>query len=151
MAFLAAPVLHRGERVGNFYLGEKEAGPAFTAEDEETLVLFAAQAALVIANARRFREERQARADLETLIDTSPVGVVVFDAVTGRPKSLNREARRIVDSLQEPDQSPEQLLAVLTVRREDGREISSKSSRWRSCCKRRGDRAGRGDRPAGPR
>ena len=124
VAFLAAPVLHRGERVGNFYLGEKEAGPAFTAEDEETLVLFASQAALVIANARRFREERQARADLETLIDTSPVGVVVFDAVTGRPKSLNREARRIVDSLQEPDQSPEQLLAVLTVRREDGREIS---------------------------
>ena len=124
VAFLAAPVLHRGERVGNFYLGEKEAGPAFTAEDEEILVLFAAQAALVIANARRYREERQARADLETLIDTSPVGVVVFDAVTGRPKSLNREARRIVDSLQEPDQSPEQLLAVLTVRREDGREIS---------------------------
>ena len=124
MSFLAAPVLHRGERVGNFYLGEKEASPAFTAEDEETLVLFAAQAALVIANARRYQEERQARTDLETLINTSPVGVVVFDAVTGLPTSFNREARRIVDGLQEPEQSPEQLLAVMTVRREDGRELS---------------------------
>lgn len=86
--------------------------------------MFASQAALVIANARRYREERQARTDLETLIDTSPVGVVVFDAVTGRPKSFNREARRLVDSLRTPEQTPEQLLAVLTVRREDGREIS---------------------------
>ena len=47
---------------------------------------------------------------LETLIDTSPVGVVVLDAVTGAPKSFNREARRIVDTLRNPEQSPEQLL-----------------------------------------
>ena len=124
VSFLAAPVLHRGERVGNFFLGEKEAGSEFTAEDEEFLVLFAAQAALVITNARRYREERQARTDLETLIDTSPVGMVVFDAGTGAPVSFNREARRIVEDLGEPDQSPEQLLAVMTVRREDGRERS---------------------------
>ena len=37
--------------------------------------MFASQAALVIANARRHREERRAKADLETLINTSPVGV----------------------------------------------------------------------------
>ena len=74
--------------------------------------MFASQAALAIANARRHREEQRARADLETLIDTSPVGVVVFDAVTGAPKSFNREARRIVDSLRNPGQSPEQLLEV---------------------------------------
>ncbi len=124
--FLAAPVRHRGERVGNFFLGAKEHGREFTQEDEETLVMFASQAALVIANARRYREERQARTDLETLIDTSPVGVVVFDAVTGLPKSFNREARRIVDSLRDPDQSPEDLLEVMTFVRADGREVSLK-------------------------
>ena len=86
--------------------------------------MFASQAALVIANARRHREEQRARADLETLIDTSPVGVVVFDARTGAPVSFNREARRIVDNLQNPDQSPEQLLDILTFKRADGREIS---------------------------
>ena len=60
--------------------------------DEETLVMFAAQAALVIVNARRYRDEQRARTDLETLIDTSPVGVAVFDARTGAPVSFNREA-----------------------------------------------------------
>ena len=124
VSFLAAPVLHLGQRVGNIYLAEKEAGEEFTEEDEETLVMFASQAAMVIANARRHRDEQRARADLETLINTSPVGVAVFDARTGAPVSFNREARRIVDSLREPDQSPEQLLDVLTCRRGDGREIS---------------------------
>ena len=124
LSFLAAPVLHRGERVGNIYLFERETGEGFTREDEETLVMFASQAALVIANARRYREELRARTDLETLIDTSPVGVVVFDARTGAPVSFNREATRIVDSLREPGQSPEQILQVLTYRRADGRESS---------------------------
>ena len=82
------------------------------------------QAALVIANARRYREEQRVRNDLETLIDTSPVGVVVFDAHTGVPLSFNREAMRIVDGLRDPGQSPEQLLGVITVRRADGREVS---------------------------
>ena len=87
-------------------------------------MLFASQAAMAIANARRHREERRARADLETLIDTSPVGVAVFDAVKGAPVSFNREARRIVDSLRNPDQSPEQLLEVMICKRADGREVS---------------------------
>ncbi len=124
VSFMATPVLHRGERVGSIYLAEKERAREFTQEDEETLVLFASQAAMAIANARRHAEDQRARADLETLIDTSPVGVAVFDAFTGEPKSLNREAMRIVDSLRDPGQSPEELLTVLTFRRADGREIS---------------------------
>ena len=124
LPFLGAPIFHRGERAGNLYLAGKEAGEAFTREDEETLVMFASQAALVIANARRYRDEQRARADLETLIHTSPVGVVVFDAQTGDPVSFNREAKRIVDGLRKPDQSPEDLLHILTFRRGDGREVS---------------------------
>ena len=124
LPLLAAPVLHMGKRVGHVFLAEREAGGEFSPEDEETLVMFASQAALVIANARRLREELRARADLETLIDTSPVGVVVFDAGTGAPVSVNREMRRIVDGLRDQDQPPEQLLEVLTVRRDDGREIA---------------------------
>ena len=85
--------------------------------------MFASQAALVIANARRYREERCARADLATLVNTSPVGVVVFDARTGAPVSFNREAMRIVDALRDPAQSPEELLEVIAVRRADDREL----------------------------
>ena len=122
--FLGAPISHRGEHAGNFYLSDKEGGLEFTQEDEDTLLMFASQAAMAIANARRYREEQRARADLETLVNTSPVGVVLFDARTGAPVSLNREARRIVDGLRNPDQLAEDLLATLTLRRADGREIS---------------------------
>ena len=124
ISFLASPVLHRDEPVGNIYVAEKEHGLEFTQQDEDTLVMFASQAAMVIANARTHRDERRARADLETLIDTSPVGVAVFDAATEVPESLNREARRIVDSLRDPGQSPEDLLDVVTFRRADGQEAS---------------------------
>ena len=124
VAFLAAPILHAGERVGNIFLAEIGTGKGFTSEDEETLVMFACQAALVIANARRYRDEQRARNDLETLINTSPVGVVVFDAEAGVPISLNQEARRIVSSLQMPGRPLEELLEVITCRRADGREIS---------------------------
>ena len=123
-AFLGAPIRHLGRPMGNFYLSDKEGDAEFTPEDEAMLTLFASQAALVIANARRYREEQRARADLETLIDTSPVGVAVFDVLTGAPKSFNREAGRIVDSLRNPDQTPEDLLEVMTFRRADGRQVS---------------------------
>ncbi len=124
-SFLAAPMFHRGVRVGHVFVGHKDEGRAeFSQADEETLVMFAAQAALVIANARTHREERRARADLETLVNTSPVGVVVFDAGTGQLSSINREARRIVSGLRDPDQSLEQLLAEVTFLRADGREVS---------------------------
>ena len=122
LPFLAAPIRHLGESVGAFYVGEKEL--EFTPEDEETLVMFASQAALVIANARRHREEQRTRADLETLVNTTPVGVLVLDAGTGEVRSINREARRIVSGLCEPGGTAEQLLEVLTFRRADGREVS---------------------------
>ena len=123
-SLMGTPMRHQGERVGNLYVAEKEGGGEFTSEDEETLVMFASQAALVIANARRHRDERRARADLETLINTSPVGVVVFDARTGVPVSINRETRRILGVLHEPGSPVEDLLGVVTVRRADGRDIS---------------------------
>ena len=118
------PMRHRGVHVGNFFLAEKEGEPEFTSEDEEVLVLFASQAATAIANARTHRAEQRARADLETLVDTSPVGVVVFDARTGNPVSLNREAKRIVEGLRTPGRSTEELLEVTTCRRADGQEIA---------------------------
>ena len=123
-SFIAAPIRHRGVSVGNIHVAKDLPGLAFTREDEETLVMFASQVALVVANARRHRDERRARADLETLIDTSPVSVAVFAMGTGAPVSFNREARRIVDGLRNPDQTTEQLLEVVTVRRADGRKIS---------------------------
>ena len=115
---------HRGAYVGTFYLAGKEGADGFTDEDEEVLVLFASQAAVAIANADAHRAEQRARADLEALVDTSPVGVAVFDARTARPVSLNREARRMLEPLRMPDRPLEALQDVLSCRFADGREIA---------------------------
>ena len=122
-AFTETPMHHLGVQVGSFFLGGKANGGLFTSEDEEILMLLASQAATAIANARTYRDEQKARANLEALVETSPVGVVVFDAKTGHPVSLNREAKRIVESLRTPGSTSEQLLEVITCRFADGREF----------------------------
>ena len=123
-AGMAAPIRHQGETAGTIFLGHEGEDGRFSDEDEETLVMFAAQAAAVIANVRRYRDERDARIDLETLIDTSPIGVMVFDGPSGRPIVFNREAVRIVAPLVDPDQRSEDLLQTTTVRRTDGSTVS---------------------------
>ena len=123
-SFQGTPMRHRGVGVGSFFLADKADGETFTDEDEEVLALFASQAASAIANARTHRDERRARADLEALVETSPVGVLVLDAQSGRPVSFNREARRIGERLRMAGQPAEQLLEVLSIRRADGSEMS---------------------------
>ncbi len=123
-SLLGTPMRHRGVQVGNFFLAESEGGDGFTAADEEVLVLFASQAATAIANARTHRDERRARTDLETLVETSPVGVVVFDVETGRLVTVNREVRRIMEGLRSPDGPIEELLQTVIWRRANGPEVA---------------------------
>ena len=120
----SVPMRHRGEQVGNFFLAEKADAEEFNAEDEELLELFASQAAAAIVNARTHLDEQQARADLEALVETSPMGVAVFDAKSGQPVSFNREALRIVEGLLTPDVAPEETLKVMTCRFADLSEVA---------------------------
>ena len=115
--FLGAPIRNGDVRIGNFYLAEKEGGREFSDSDEETLALFASHAAAAIINARRYHDERRARARLEALIDTSPVGVVVLDAKTASIESFNREVMRIVNVLQDAGQSLGQFIETVTIQR----------------------------------
>jgi len=123
-AFQVAPMRHRGATAGNLFLTGKANGGEFTDEDEEILVLIASHAAAAIANARKYHVEQHTRADLESLVETSPVGVVVFEAVTGSTVSLNREAKRIAENLRLPGKPIEAILEVATCRFADGREIA---------------------------
>ena len=125
LPFLAAPVRHRGERVGTFVLFEKDSGAAFTPEDEEALMMFASHAALAITNARRYRDAQQASADLEALIKTSTMGVMVFNARTGEIISSNRESERLMNVVGVRSGPLEEILKVVKVRRADGGELSS--------------------------
>ena len=121
--FLGMPIHYYGEHVGNIYLTEKGEGQDFTIEDEEILVLFAAQAGGAIFNARKYREEKRARADLEALLNISPVGVLVFDGKTGDLVSANEETRRIVGQVNASGPSLAHLLEAMPLRRTDGSDI----------------------------
>ena len=121
MAYMAAPIRHRGQWTGSIYVSEKEGG--FTAEDEETLAVFASQAALVISNARRYRGEQRARADLEALVSTAPMSVFVFDGATGAVTSVNRVARRLLGDLGLSINSLQDLIGAGTYRRANGRDV----------------------------
>ena len=127
LPFLAAPVTYQGERQAFIYMADPDSGGEFTTGDEEVVTMFAAHAALVIANARRYREEQRARASLDALVQTSPVGVVVLDARTGGLVSANREAARIAGVLGASDGSLRAIQGVMEavlIRRADGREFS---------------------------
>ncbi len=119
--FLGMPVRHHGEHVGNIYLTEKDGGREFTSEDQDILVMFASQAGAAILNARRYRNEQRARADLEALLALSPVGMLVVDVTTRKVVSVNKEAQRIISV--EAGITLDQLRASISYRRPDGREL----------------------------
>ena len=122
-SFLSAQIGAGNDEVGTIYIGEKERGQDFTFEDKETLELFAAQAATAITNARRYGEEQRAKADQAALVNTSPVGVLVVDAKTREIVQFNEEARRIAGGLRDFGRGFDQVLALFSFRRMDGREI----------------------------
>ncbi len=121
--FFSMPLHVRDRHVGNFFLMSLAAGGAHSGKDREVLELLTTLAATAIANARAYRHEQRARSDLEAMVRTSPVGVVVFDARIGDVALLNQEAMRLTRGLQMPQHSPEQLWKELLCRRADGREI----------------------------
>jgi signal transduction histidine kinase len=75
--FLGAPVRHRNDTLGNIYLTEKANAEDFTPEDENLLVLFAAQAAMAIRNAQLHRKVQ----DLVVLEERDRIGMDLHDGV----------------------------------------------------------------------
>src|SRR5436190_19747704 len=65
--FLGVPILLRGVAFGNVYLSEKADGSDFTDEDEELLMLLAAQAAVAVENARLYESATRWSRQLESL------------------------------------------------------------------------------------
>ena len=122
-SFLGMPVRHQGLLLGNIFLTEKEAAGEFTEDDEEVLVMFASQAGAAILSARRFEDEKQARANLEVLHNVCPAAILVFDAKTGNLARTNEEARSLFGKLNLTGKPLQEILEVVSMRRADGSKI----------------------------
>ena len=122
--FLGTPIRHLDRYIGSIYLTGKKGGHEFTLEDEETLVMFAAQGAIAIINARRYTDERQAKVSLEALMDASPVGVAVLDPKTMSYTLVNEERRRLTREISQSGRGLESIAKAITLKRPDGSVLS---------------------------
>ena len=92
-SFLGVPIVLRGVAYGNLYLTEKAAGD-FTDEDEELVMLLAAQAAVAVENARLYESATAWSRQLESLneVGAALVGELelepLLDLVTARLREL---------------------------------------------------------------
>ena len=120
---MAVPITRRGVAVGAVLVANARGGRRLSTDDAAMLSVIASQTALMVENSHRADDVDRAKASLQTLIDTSPVGVLLFDDA-GRAVRANREALKMVESLHSPDESPARLLEIMTIRREDGRVTS---------------------------
>ncbi len=132
-SFLAAPIRHQGVSFGSICLAKEKGGQEFSQEDEKNLAALTSLAAVAIANSRQYRSEHLASDELNEMIDTSPVGVGVFNVLSGDPRSLNREAMRIIRGLDLSNGSLAEILKVLSVRWADGQEMSLKEFVFALC------------------
>jgi PAS domain S-box-containing protein len=128
--FLGVPARFNLAVLASLYLAGKQGGQEFTQDDEDLLVLFAAQAALAINNAMTYQRERTAHIQLEeerqrlaALVDTSPVGILVAEA-GGEVTLVNREAQRILGCAHQTDYRLEEYQEAAVYRRADGSAYS---------------------------
>jgi PAS domain S-box-containing protein len=95
-SFLGVPVRYEGQPLGSLYLTEKNDGGEFTEEDESMLLLLADQAAMAMQNAALHAAAEDERARLRTLVETSPVGVLIVRKGEKEVRLVNCEAARLL-------------------------------------------------------
>jgi signal transduction histidine kinase len=76
-SLLGAPVVSRGTVFGDIYLTDKDGGDPFTDEDEEAILILAAQAGIAIENARLYDEVQR----LVVLEDRERIAKELHDGV----------------------------------------------------------------------
>ncbi|MYE54738.1 MAG: response regulator, partial [Chloroflexi bacterium] len=122
-ALLVVPVGPLESGTAHIYVGHSEQGVEFSAEDEETLEVFASLAALAIANSMNYETERQARNYWQAMVDMLPVGIWAFETENLNLTSINREALRIVGHQYTEGMSLDEVRAKRGLRYPDGRDV----------------------------
>lgn len=82
-SFLGVPLIIAGQPFGNLYLTNKTDGEAFTAEDEQALMLLAEFACVAIDHARSYSRVESRRSDLQRTVDALDATVQIAQAIGG--------------------------------------------------------------------
>lgn len=77
--FLGVPITHRGVVMGNLYVTDKRGGGPFTNDDERIAMTLAAQAAVAVANARRYENETYLRRELQSVHEVAEAVLGTLD------------------------------------------------------------------------
>jgi signal transduction histidine kinase len=93
--FLGVPISIRGDAWGNLYLTDKESGEAFTAADEQSVVILADWAAVAIENASLYLRVQERRDGLERAVHTLEATSAIARAI-GTETQLDRVLELIV-------------------------------------------------------
>ncbi|HEV1996898.1 MAG TPA: GAF domain-containing sensor histidine kinase, partial [Candidatus Dormibacteraeota bacterium] len=94
-SFLGAPVRARGRVFGNIYLTDKKDADEFTQQDEDALLVLAAQAGIAVANARIYEESIHRQRSLEVVHDLTE-RILAGEALAGILGSVAASARELV-------------------------------------------------------
>ncbi len=112
-SFLGAPVVARGLVYGNLYLTEKQRAEEFSAEDEQALVVLAAQAGVAIDNVRLYEEAQRRSRRLEALRELAAaiLGGSPLDVALGLAAQRARELMEAdLATIALPGQRPDALV-----------------------------------------
>lgn len=104
-SLLGCPLLSRGRPIGSLFLAEKLNAPEFDEHDEWAIELLANQAALLIEREQLFARIDAERRWLETVVEISPVGMLLVSPGHVR---ANRRAEELMRRPIDPDQGSRQ-------------------------------------------
>jgi signal transduction histidine kinase len=101
-AFLAVPLAMRDRMLGSLFLAHRPGGAVFTAEDEEFLMAFSAQAAIAIENARLYAKAEE----LAVLQERTRISQRLHDSVSQIFFALGIEVERALRPLPDRGDDP---------------------------------------------
>ncbi len=96
-AFLAAPIVAKGNAIGVLAVDRAQAGRPFGEDDARLLAAIADYAAISLQNARLFNAVKTAQDQLEAIIHSTADGIIVFDS-RGDVALANRAAHEMLDT-----------------------------------------------------
>ena len=94
-SFLGVPIIYKGDVVGAFYLTDKIGAREFTAEDQETIELLAAHAAVAIETTRLYGRSRE----LSVVEERNRLARELHDSVTQTLFSMSLRAEAALQML----------------------------------------------------